>query len=75
MMRSVTLRRPDGVVMVYATNPTDGGLFVRRESEGAYRQVVGNSQTPYFRSSEQFLAHLRRSPDIAEFELLDVTGW
>lgn len=42
----------------YATNNSGEGLFILKS--GAYSQLVGNAQTPMFKTPEQFIAYIRR---------------
>jgi len=42
----------------YATNNSGEGLFIL--IGGAYSQLVGNAQTPTFKTPEQFIAYIRR---------------
>lgn len=42
----------------YATNNSGEGLFILKG--GAYSQLVGNAQTPTFKTAEQFIAYIRR---------------
>lgn len=42
----------------FATNEHDGGVFCRRP-DGNWQQWAGNSQTPQFRTAQQFRAYLR----------------
>jgi hypothetical protein len=57
-MKRIEIERPDGTVMVYATNDDGGGAFVRRENDGAYHQMAGNSQTPGFKTPKQLLKYV-----------------
>ncbi len=54
LMKTITVRWPDGHEMIYATNPSGEGAFVRHPYEGAYRQITGNAQTPVFKTPQQF---------------------
>jgi len=49
-----------GDITVYATNQNGGGVFVRKENDGAYSQIEGNDQTPTFTGKAQFRRYLYR---------------
>jgi hypothetical protein len=53
-----TMKRMNSGGMVYATNPSGWGLFVRREHDGAYTQVSANL---YFPDEKSFIRHLKRA--------------
>ena len=60
---------------VYATNRSGVGVFVRERYEGAYRQLVGNAQTPRFHNPVQFRSWLRRHLAVRGCRIVEYRGW
>ena len=61
--------------MVYATNDSGHGAFMRRWNEGTYRQMRGIYQTPVFRSVDQFRRWLRDYCMVVGCRIIDSYGW
>lgn len=57
-MRTITLTTGHEL----GTNEREGGIFCRTQ-EGTWAQWAGNSQTPTFRTAQQFLRYLRKHYD------------
>ena len=70
-MKRIKISRPDGTIMVYATTDDGSGAFVRREYEGAYRQMAGTMQTPTFKTPKQLLKYVNEPGA----KIVDQFGW
>ena len=65
-MRTITLS--DG--REFGTNDRDGGVFIRRP-DGTWQQWAGNSQTPYFRTAQQFRRYLTQHFNVKGARIID----
>jgi hypothetical protein len=70
-MKRITVERPHGTRMIYATNDDGTGAFYRKPHEGAYRQLSGNAQTPIFKTPEQ----LREWANEFDAKIIESWGW
>ncbi len=70
-MKRITIRHTDGTETVYATNDSGEGCFTRKPYEGAYRQTAGTSQTPIFRTRQQFRKWLGK----LDGKIIEHSGW
>jgi hypothetical protein len=66
-MKNIRIKRTDGKELVYATNNSGEGLFVRLPHEGAYSQILGNGQFTANKTARGFFKQIQKLEPECEF--------